>query len=140
MADPAVVAQLILEHSESMAIDWPALPIAYPDVNFTPPVRPDGSAGPYLRLDLFNNAPFWEGLSSGRIDQGLLQVTVVWPRAEGRIKPAEVAALVMEHWKKLTILSGSGTRVKINREPWVSSPILSEHQTETPVTIPWNAV
>ena len=134
MADPAVVAQLILEHSESMAIDWPALPIAYPDVDFSPPAD-----GKYLRLDLFNNAPFWEGLSSGRIDQGLMQVTVVWPRAEGRIKPAEVAALVMEHWKKLTTLSGSGTRVKINREPWVSSPILSDHQTETPVTIPWVA-
>jgi len=135
MADPAVVAQLILEHAEAMVIGSPALPIAYPDVTFIPPTD-----GKYLRLDLFNNEPFWQGLSSGRIDQGLMQVMVVWPRAEGRIKPAEVAALVMEHWAKLTVLQGSGVRVKVNREPYVSSPILSDHETETPITIPWNAV
>jgi hypothetical protein len=135
MADPAVVAQLILEHAEAMVIGSPALPIAYPDVNFTPPAD-----GKYLRVDLFKNAPFWEGLSTGRIDQGLLQVMVVWPRGEGIIKPAEVAALVLEHWSKGTRMFGSGTGVKVNREPWVASPIPSDHETEMPVTIPWVAV
>jgi hypothetical protein len=135
MADPAVVAQLILEHAEAMVIGSPSLPIAYPDVTFVPPAD-----GKYLRLDLFTNEPFWQGLSSGRIDQGLLQVMVVWPRAEGRIRPLEVAAMVMEHWAKLTTLQGSGTRVRVNKEPWAATPLLSPSETETPITIPWNAV
>lgn len=135
MADPAVVSALLMEHCEAMVIGSPALPIAYPDVAFTPP-----TSGKYLRVDLFRNAPFWEGLSSGRVDQGLLQVTVVWPRGLGVIQPAEAAALVMEHWSKLTALNGSGTRVRVSREPWASSPLLDEHQTELPVTVSWTAI
>ncbi len=134
MADPAVVAALLLAHAEDMEIGSPALPIAYPEIDFPPPAD-----GKYLRVDLFKNAPFWEGLKSGRIDQGLLQVSVVWPRGQGIIKPAEAAALVMAHWAKLTTLSGSGVRVKVNKEPWDASPVSDDHETMIPVTIPWNA-
>lgn len=138
MADPAVVTALLLQQCESLVISSPAMPIAYPDVAFDPKTKaPDGK---YLRVDLFKNAPFWEGLSSGRIDQGLLQIMVVWPRNRGIIKPAEVAALVEEHFKKGTRMTGSGVTVKVNREPYSSSPITSPDKSETPVTIPWIAV
>ncbi|WGM31498.1 phage tail terminator-like protein [Brevundimonas sp. NIBR11] len=135
MADPAVVTALLLQQCESLVISSPAMPIAYPDVAFSPPAD-----GKYLRVELFKNAPFWEGLASGRIDQGLLQIMVVWPRNRGIIKPAEVAALVEEHFKKGTRMTGSGVTVKVNREPYSSSPITSPDKSETPVTIPWIAV
>ena len=135
MADPAVVTALLLQQCESLVISSPSMPIAFPDVAFTPPAD-----GKYLRVDLFKNAPFWEGLASGRIDQGLLQIMVVWPRHRGIIKPAEVAALVEEHFKKGTKMFGSGATVKVNKEPWTSSAITGDISTETPVTIPWIAV
>lgn len=134
MADPAVVAALLMEHCEAMVIGSPALPIAWPEVNFTPPV-----SGKYLRIDLFTNAPFWQGVTNGRMDQGLLQVTVVWPRGQGIIKASEVAALVMEHFAKGLVLIGSGVRVKINREPWAASPITEDDKTSIPVTVSWVA-
>lgn len=134
MADPAVVAELILARAASLSVGSPALPIAMPDVPFTPPTN-----GKYLRVSLFSNAPAWEGLASGRMDQGLLQVSVVWPKGKGLIKAREAAAKVMEHFPKGLTLSGDGVRVKINRQPWAASPIPDDIETLTPVTIPWVA-
>lgn len=134
MADPAVVATLLLERCATLSVGSPVLPVAMPEMTFTPP-----SDGRYLRVDLFSNAPFWEGLASGRIDQGLLQVTVVWPRLKGLIAPARAAAEVMAHFPKGLRLHGSGVTVKINREPWAASPITEPDKSSTPVTVSWTA-
>lgn len=134
MADPAAVARLLLARCETMSVGSPVLPIAMPDVAFTPPTD-----GRYLRVDLFNNAPLWDGLSIGRIDQGLLQITVTWPKGKGAIKPREAAAQVMAHFPKGLTLCGAGLRVKVNRSPWAASPIIEDSQTLIPVTISWTA-
>ena len=137
MADPAAVARLLLARCEAMSIGSPVLPIAMPDVAFDPGVKaPDGR---YLRVDLFNNAPLWDGLSIGRIDQGLLQVTVIWPKGKGTIKPLEAAAAVEAHFHKGLTLYGPGLRVKVNRSPWTASPLFEDSRTLIPVTIPWVA-
>lgn len=134
MADPSKVAALLLARAETLSVGSPALPKAMPDVAFTPPAN-----GQYLRVSLFTNAPAWEGLSSGRMDQGLLQITVVWPKNRGVIKPREAAQAVMAHFPKGLILMGGGVRVKINRQPWAASPILEDTETLTPVTVSWVA-
>lgn len=134
MADPAIVAGLLLARCETLNVGAPKLPIAMPDVAFPPPAD-----GRYLRVDLFSNAPFWEGLTSGRIDQGLLQVTVVWPKGKGLIVQRRAAKQVMEHFAKGLKLFGPATRVTINREPWAASSIPGDVSTETPVTISWTA-
>lgn len=134
MADPAQVAKAILARCELMETTGPTLPVAMPDVAFTPPAD-----GRYLRIDLFSNAPFWEGLTTGRVDQGLLQVTVVWPKGKGLIKPRQAAAQVMAHFPKGLKLFGPATRVTVNREPWAASPIKGDVSTETPITISWTA-
>ena len=103
-------------------------------ISFTPPTD-----GRYLRVDLFRNAPFWEGLASGRMDQGLLQVTLIWPKHKGLIVQARAINQVMDHFPKGLTLHGSGTRVKINREPWAASPLMGDVSTETPITISWTA-
>lgn len=140
MADPAVIAELLLARAALMATQGPALPVAMPDVAFQPPVDGQGGTLPYLRIDLFSNAPFWEGLASGRIDQGLLQVTVVWPEGEGIVVGRRAAADVMAHFPKGLRLFGPATRVSINKEPWAASPITEESETLTPITISWTAV
>lgn len=135
MADPAIVAGLLLARCETLNVGTPKMPVAMPDVAFIPPTDDR-----YLRVDLFSNAPFWEGLTSGRIDQGLLQVTVVWPKGKGLIVQRRAAQQVMEHFAKGLKLFGPATRVSINREPWAASPLPGDVSTETPVTISWTAV
>ncbi len=134
MADPAVVAGLLLARCETLNVGTPKLPVAMPDVAFTPP-----TSGPYLRVDLFRNAPFWEGLASGRVDQGLLQVTLIWPKGRGLIVQAKAVKQIIDHFTKGLALHGTDTRVKINREPWAASPIMGDVSTETPITISWTA-
>lgn len=134
MADPVVVAGLLLARCEALNVGGPKLPLAMPDVAFTPPAD-----GRYLRVDLFRNAPFWEGLASGRMDQGLLQVTLIWPKNKGLIVQARAVKQVLDHFPKGLTLRGAGARVKINREPWAASPLMGDVSTETPITISWTA-
>ena len=135
MADPATVAGLLLARCELMKTQGPTLPVAMPDVPFTPPAD-----GKYLRVDLFTNAPFWEGLKSGKIDQGLLQVTVVWPRNTGAIAIRRAVADVLAYFPKGLALFAPGTRVRVNKEPWEASPIIEDDKTSIPITISWTAV
>lgn len=133
MANPADVARLILGHCESLLLS-PDLPIAWPDVAFTPPAD-----GKYLRVDFLPNRPAWEGINAGRLDQGLLQITIIWPRHTGIITSREIAAVIMEHFRKGSKLTGLGVVVRFNREPWAAAPILEDSRTLTPITIPWVA-
>jgi hypothetical protein len=130
MADPAAVATALFERCETLSVGSPALPIAYPDVAFTPP-----GDGRYLQVDLFANVPRWQGLASGRLDQGLLQITVVTPPGEGIVKARELANVVMSHFPKGLRLGA----VKISAEPWDASPLIGDGETRTPITIPWVA-
>lgn len=135
MADPAIVAQLLLTRCEALNVGTPKLPVAMPDVTFKAPTD-----GRYLRVDLFDNQPAWQGLASGRIDQGLLQIMIVWPKGKGIIAHRRAAKQVMDHFAKGTRLFGPATRVTVNREPVLASPIMGDVTTETPVTIFWTAV
>ncbi|RZJ47424.1 MAG: hypothetical protein EON87_00895 [Brevundimonas sp.] len=132
MANPAEVAKAILDRCATLNHGSPVMNIAMPDVAFTPE-----TGEPYFRVDLFSNAPFWQGLKSGRIDQGLLQVTVVWPKGAGVIKPKQAANAVMDHFPKGLTLYGPGVRVRFTGEPWDTTPLIGETETETPVTIPF---
>lgn len=131
MASPDLIASALLARCATLAIGSPALPIAYPDVTFTPPAD-----GKYVEVALFFNRPAWEGVASGKMDQGLLQITVVWPRNGGVIKPMEAVAEVMAHFPKaLTLTNG----VTVSAEPYAASPIIEDNETRCPVTIPWTA-
>lgn len=140
MADPSIVATLLLTRCEALNVGTPKLPVAMPDVKFTPPVDVSKNPLPYLRVDLFDNQPAWQGLASGRIDQGLLQIMIVWPKGKGVIAHRRAAKQVMDHFAKGTRLFGPATRVTVNREPVLASPIMGDVSTETPVTIFWTAV
>lgn len=110
----------------------PTLPVAYPEVAFTPP-----SDGKYLKVEDFSNKPAWEGLSSGSLAQGLLQITVVWPRGVGTIAPAQIAQTVIAHFNKgLSLFSGT-SRVTITQEPYAASPLTDDISVRIPVTVSW---
>lgn len=134
MANPVVVATLIMDRCEEMQTEGPILPVAFPDRSFVPPADDR-----YLRCNLFENAPAWEGLSSGRMDQGLLQVDVVWPRGRGPIEIRQAVLDVMAHFPKGLTLFGASTRVRFHREPWFAAPIPEADVTVVPITVPWMA-
>lgn len=135
MADPAEIAEALLARCATLSVGSPALPVSYPDVPFAPPAD-----GKYLAVSYFTNRPAWEGLAAGRMDQGLLQVSVVWPRHLGVVKPSQAVAEVMAHFAKGTVLSSGNTKVTIDRQPWPASPLIEADKTTIPVTIQWNAV
>lgn len=114
----------------------PGLPIAWPEQaeTFVPP-----SDGRYLAVAWFGNAPAWEGVSDGRVDQGILLISVVWPKNGGIIAPAIIADLIIAHFPKALPLSSGAARVKISKQPWAAQPLIEDSQVQIPVTISWTA-
>lgn len=104
---------------------------SYPNQSFTPPAD-----APYLIAEVFPNRPKWEGLGTGdRLDQGLLQITVVSPKRTGIVPVAQIADEVVAHFPKGLRLSG----VKVSGEPWAAQPIIEASEVRLPVTVPWVA-
>ena len=134
MADPAEIASSLLARCATLEVGSPALPIAYPEPasTFEPPAD-----GKYLEVSLFYNRPAWEGLSSGRMDQGLLQITVVWPKNMGLPGPLRHAAEVIDHFPKGQALADG---VRVSGQPYAASPLIDASDVRVPVTIPWIAV
>jgi hypothetical protein len=131
MASPELIADALLARCATLSIGSPALPIAYPDRPYSPPAD-----GKYVEVALFFNRPAFEAIDAGKLDQGLLQITVVWPRNAGVIKPLEAVAEVMTHFPKALGLSNG---VKVSAEPYAASPIIEDSEVRCPVTIPWTA-
>lgn len=132
MADPADIASTLLARCATLSVGSPALPIAYPDRPYTPPAD-----GKYLEVSLFYNRPAWEGLSSGRMDQGLLQITVVWPKNSGIPGPMRHASDVIDHFPKGLALANG---VRISAQPYAASPLIDDSDVRVPVTVAWTAV
>lgn len=120
----------IMARVETLSVGSPALPIAYPEMaeTFVPP-----DDGKYLDATAFPNKPFWEGLAEGRIDQGILQITVVWPKNVGLAAPMAAADEVIAHFPKGHRMGA----VKVSGEGWQSPPLPGDDAVRIPVTIPW---
>jgi hypothetical protein len=125
------IADALLKRCEDLEVGTPSLPVAMPDVSFTPP-----QDGKYLSVTFRPNAPRWEGVNQGRIDQGLLQIDVVWPKDAGVLAPMRIADAVMARFPKgLRLAPG----IKITAAPYVMQPLLEGNRTICPITISWVA-
>ena len=130
----AQVPDALLAKVASLVTGSPTLPIAWPNVAFNPPAD-----GKYLEVAYFSNRPAWEGVGAGVLDQGLLQITVHWPRGSGIIAPSQVVETIKAHFAKGTLLTSGSTVVRLNRAPWAAAPLVSDQDLAIPVTIPWVA-
>lgn len=133
---PAQIMDALFARVALLETTGPTMPIAWPepDEPFVPPAD-----GKYLRVSFFPNRPAWEGISSGKLDQGLLQIDVVWPKNLGLIAPAQVAAQVETHFAKSSAYVSGTTKVTITREPWTAQPISEADKVSLPITISWAA-
>lgn len=133
------IQRALLEHLRGL-VTSPSMTIAYPDVKFSRPQGTSPSAPlPYLEASIFlaPTESFGIGDDSANEISGFLQVDVVYPENAGAIEPAEVAAQVISHFKRGTLLTEGSTKVKIDRPPYKMTPVKDPPYTRTPVTIRW---
>lgn len=133
----AQIYDALMARVGTMNLRSPAIPVSCPDVTFDPAVG--ATDGKYIEVAYFPNRPAWEGLAAGELSQGLLQITVVWPRGAGLVAPLEVAAGIKSHFAKTTVMVSGTTKVKVSAEPWAAAPLIDDSETRTPVTISWTA-
>jgi hypothetical protein len=112
----------------------PVLPVDYPEAAFDTPAD-----GKYLAVSFYPNRPMAQGLTSARVDQGLLQITVVWPKNHGLIAPNAIVQAVINHFPNALALQSGATRVKISGQAWTAAPITDTDRVSIPITIPWTA-
>lgn len=111
------------------------LTVAWPEVSFDPSNTPK-----YLNLQLLFNRAGWYAMAGVRSQRiGLLQVTVVWPKQQGEIKPLSVASAIADSWKIGTTLYGTDLKLKIYQPPYLSGPFSDAFRVQIPVNIPWAA-
>jgi hypothetical protein len=115
-----------------------SLPLAVDDYTFETPIDGSGLIQPYLRADMFNNAPFWEGIGTGRLDQGLMTLSLVTSRPHDKAAARAIIDSIIAAYPKASFLAGNG-RVKIQRQPWLGSAIPEPDRTGYPITIEWVA-
>jgi hypothetical protein len=131
MSTESDILAALLERLGTLTLS-PPLPIANPGIDF--------AGGPnYLRADILLNQT--RQITIGGDPQqkrGILQVTVVWVKGQGLIKPLQAAGAVINHFKNLVLWAGD-TRITIDREPWAASPMQEPDRVEIPVSISWYA-
>lgn len=130
----AGVFDALLARCSELSVGSPALPVAYPEITFTPPAD-----SRWLEVRIFANQKAWQSISGGGMGQGLLQVTVVWPKNEGLVAPGQIADAVAGHFPNGLALFSGGHRVTLIGEPTPMSPNSDGPQVRLPVTIAWTA-
>lgn len=118
--------------------DLASYPIAWPARAFSPP------AGPYWRVAFLPAQPEAFSLApAGSNDhRGIFQVSLLWPEGDkgpGETVPREVAAVVVEHFKRGTVLDNEGVRVRIISPPWAAALLSEPGRVHVPVSIPYVA-
>lgn len=134
MADLTAVQIALFDRLESLVLS-PPLEISWPEppVTFDPPAD-----GRYLEARFFPNAPAFQGLEGETLDQGLLQVNVVWPKNQGEIAPGLIAKAVRAHFAAPLTLFHSGTKTKITGTQ-IAGVLRDATELRIPVTISWTA-
>lgn len=133
----AQVLDALLAQVDTLNVTSPDLPVAKPELSFDP--KEQATDGKHLEVAFFPNRPAWEGVSAGVMDQGLLQIAVIWPKNQGLIAPVEIAEGIKAHFPKGLVLTSGTTQVKISRAPWVAQPLIERDRVSVPVTISWTA-
>jgi len=134
MADQADIYAALKAKADAVAAALD-LPASIDDASFTPPFV-DGDLPPFLRFDFFNNAPFWQGLNQGRIDQGLMQVNVIVGYGFDRQDAYAYVDQIIALYPNAARIGGV---VKVQGASWVATPIVEPDRTTYPVTVSWSA-
>jgi len=112
----------------------PPLPVAYPNVPFTPP-----AAGIWLELRWFPNETNTYGMADDNLCvtlAGFGQVSVCDRPGAGLAAAGDVADAVVDWFAKGTSLGVA----RVERQPWVSSVVQGDDRVMLPVTVRWRGL
>ena len=111
----------------------PALPIAWPNVNFTPP---DANTG-YIRAQLFPATAEQTTLGTDGQNRhtGIFQVDVIWPENQGLTAPTEKAGAIADHFKRGTLLTTDSIALRIDQPPLVRGIIVDGGTIQIPIDV-----
>lgn len=112
----------------------PALPVAWPDVSFTPPAN-----GVYLDVHQLRAETVGIGISAWNEHAGVLQVDVVAKGQDGVLGRTEIADAVAAHFPRNLKLTVGDVRVDIDDPPAIAAPVPDAPYTRTPVSIRYRA-
>ncbi|NLS03622.1 hypothetical protein HGP14_09650 [Rhizobium sp. P32RR-XVIII] len=130
----ATIFAALVAHLQGITFS-PALPIAGPNVLFPQAGQPTPTK--YLRLAFLPNRPRPYPIADDpEPRQGILQVSVIWPKGVGIIDPLNVAGQIIERFKNKTLFA-SGVKITISSEPWAAGPLIEDASVQVPVTIPY---
>jgi len=106
-----------------------------------PEVTLDVSNKPYyLAVDVVLNNHGFQPVAGNNVERmGFLIIKVVWPKNEGIIRPSEVASAIALAWKAGTTIFGTGVKVVVSPDPYLSSPLPDPTRVSIAVNIPWKA-
>lgn len=122
------IMQAFFSRLDSAALGYP---IAWPNVDFTPP-----GSGNWLQVAYFPNRGIDNSLSGQSvIRQGLFQVSVMGRQNTGGFTLESIAQEVADLFPKLTDLAD----VKVSRQPYLTSQLsVSSGVVELPLTIEYS--
>jgi hypothetical protein len=126
----AAVTDALLSHLQDADLD---VPVAWPGSDFTPP------DGPYLAVALFPLPVTTATIATHDRHDGIMQVSVFWPRGDGIIGPMELAGSVVARFPRMTRIVRSDRVVRIDRTPSVGAPVQEPGWVQIPVTINWTS-
>lgn len=141
MADPVEVAielALINRATSWAAAQSPAIAISVPNVAFTPPTV--SQTAKWLRA-YFLPAPTATLATASGSNQhyGLLQIDALMGAGGGEPAVARLAALVIEEFKRGTVVSRDGFTASIWKAPYRSSLMTEDAWAKISVSIPFIA-
>ena len=141
MAATGIEAQIcdaLLQRMRRLSLN-PPLPVAWPDVAFTKPLDNSGKPLPYLEVALLPVPTSAATLNGWNNYVGILQVTVVYPQGAGAIKAQQLAAAIVDFFKRGTEMTDGQMRVRIVAPPYASPAYQDTPYTRTPMNIRYQA-
>lgn len=114
----------------------PALPVAWPNVAFTPP-----SPRRYLRVSHLPNTTdrLYQGQKGSHRHQGILQVLVCHPLNSGETAAREIAGTVASHFPAGLKLYSGEAKVKITKRADIASALTTDTEIHIPVSIAYRS-
>jgi hypothetical protein len=142
----ARISKALLDRLEAFTSS-PAIIVSWPDVAtagstvFEKPKDSNGNPLTYLEARLF-----WGPTEAISVDElsendltGFLQITILRPKMLGEIGARELAALLIQHFRRGTVMTDGSVSVRVNRAPYAMTVIDDPPYTRTPVTVRWQA-
>ena len=127
----------LIDHLKLASISSPDIPIVESaETSYKPTIGQEYLSATWLPAPTNTRA-----VGDGRFQyNGILQVTVVYPRLSDVTLATGIADKVVDHFKKGTIIDGDGVRVKINRQPSQATPAPDGAWLRVPVSIVYNCM